>query len=321
MGRGSRETGPSANGRSPNSAASGDQGGKRETGSQPADELKETRRVELAERLADSDPGAALQELRQITPESKVWPRAARLAAVSNLRLGRDYDALPPLRALAAAFPDDAGVHQALAEVAFRAADYERALDEAQTARRLGPASTDICLLIADSLDNLDRSAEMVEPLRQALKLDPALLPAHLNLAYALERNGHPDDALPHVERFLAEQPESAQGNKVLALVRRRQGKPEEALAAIRRSRRKDSSNVVLAILEAEILVDARRPGEAFELLAPFDAGWGYEPRFAQVFAGAARAADRAEAEKLERRLADVRTTASASSAAADVVP
>ncbi len=65
----------------------------------------------------------------------------------------------------------------------------------------------------------------MVEPLRQALELDPDLLPARLNLAYAtLERNGRPEEALPHVERFLAAQPESVQGNKVLALVRRRQG-------------------------------------------------------------------------------------------------
>lgn len=319
MGRRSRESGSSPTGRDRGSASSAE--GTRGPDSQPADELKDARRIELAEGLGGSDPRAALEELRHIDAESTVWLRAARLAAVDNLQLGRDYDALPPLKALAAAFPDDAGVHQALAEVAFRAGDYGQALGEARTARRLVPDSTELCLLIADCLDNLDRSEEMVEPLRRALQLDPALLPAHLNLAYALERSGRPDEALPHVERFLAAQPESVQGNKVLALVRRRQGRPEEALEAIRRSRQKAPSNVVLAILEAEILLDVRRPAEAFELLAPFDAGWGYEPRFAQVFAGAARAADRAEAEKLERRLAEVRTTASASSAAADVVP
>ena len=319
LGRRSREPGSSTTWRGPGSASSGDRRGKREPDS--AEDSKDTRQVELAERLGSSDPRAALQELRHIAPESKAWLRAARLAAVANLKLGRDYDALSPLRALAAAFPDDAGVHQALAEIAFRAGDYGQALGEAQIARRLAPASTDLCLLIADCLDNQERSGEMVEPLRQALELDPDLLPARLNLAYALERNGRPEEALPHVERFLAAQPESVQGNKVLALVRRRQGRLEEALAAIRRSRRKDSSNVVLAILEAEILLNLTRPGDAFELLSPFDAGWGYEPRFARVFAGAARSADRAEAEKLERRLADVRTTAWASSAEADAIP
>lgn len=319
LGRQSRESGSSATWRDLGSPSSGDRRGKREPDS--AEDWKDTRRIELAERLGSSDPRGALQELRHIAPESKVWLHAARLAVVANLKLGRDYDALPSLKALAAAFPDDAGVHQALAEVAFRAGDYGQAVGEAQTARRLAPASTDICLLIADCLDNLDRSGEMVEPLRQALELDPDLLPARLNLAYALERNGRPEEALPHVERFLAAQPESGQGNKVLALVRRRQGRPGEALAAIRRARGNAPSNVMLAILEAEILLDLTRPGDAFELLSPFDAGWGYEPRFARVFAGAARSADRVEAEKLERRLVDVRTTAWASSAEAHAVP
>lgn len=321
VGRRSRDASSSTTWRDTVSRASGDRRGKRETVSRPAEDSEDARRIELAERLRSSDPRAGLQELRHISPDSTAWLRAARLAAVDNLQLGRDYDALAPLKALAAAFPDDAGVHQAISEVAFRAGDYRQALGEAQTARRLAPASTEICLLIADCLDNLDRSAEMVEPLLQALQLDPALLPAHLNLAYSLEKSGRPDDALPHAERFLAERPESVQGNKVLALVRRRQGRPEEALTAIQRSRRKDSSNVVLAILQAEILLDLTRPGDAFELLAPFDAGWGYEPRFARVFARVARSAGRAEAESLERRLVDVRTTASTSSAEPDVVP
>jgi len=279
-------------------------------------------RIELAELLGRSDPLAALEELWRIEPASNQWPRAARLVAAYNLKLGRDYDALPPLEALAAVSPGDAGVHLSLAEIAFRAAEYESALGEARQARGLALASPDVDLLIAECLDNLGRPGEMVAPLRQALELAPDLLPAHLNLAYALEKEGRPKDALPHAERFLAAVPESVQGNKLLALIQWKQGRREEALSAIREGRRKEPSNVSLAILEAEILLDLQRGGDAVDLLAPFDAGWGYEPRFLKVFAAAARssarAADKTEAEKLARRLADVRTTASISSAESD---
>ena len=276
-------------------------------------------RVELAEFLGRTDPLTALEELRRIEPGSKQWPRAARLVAAYNLKLGRDYDARPPLEALAGASPGDAGVHLSLAEIAFRGAGYESALEEA---RRVDPTSPEVDLLIAECLDNLGRPAEMIAPLRRALELDPELLPAHLNLAYALEKGGRPKEALPHVERFLATIPESVQGNKLLAMIQWSQGEREEALSSIRRSRRTEPSNVSLAILEAEILLDLRRGKEAFDLLAPFDGGWGYEPRFLKVFAAAARssprAGDQAEAERLERRLADVRTTASLSSAEPD---
>ncbi len=229
-----------------------------------------TARLELALLLRRRDPTGALRELRLIAANSRESLAAARHVAAISVEQERDYDALAPLKLLEAALPDDAGVQQTLAEIYYRAAEYERSLEHAHRARKLKPDNVAVCLLIAEANDDLKRHAEMIEPLEAALRLDNELPQAHLNLAYAYELAGRVDEALPHVEWFVQRFPKSVAGNRLLAKIERGRGRPEAALVASRRASELAPLSLDCAVLEAELLLYLKRPAEAYDRLSPF---------------------------------------------------
>lgn len=236
-------------------------------------------RLELALLLQDQDEDAALKELRQIPANAPEHLTAARYVAGISLKLQRDYDAIAPLELLEAKFPNDAGVQQALAEIYFRRRDYDLSLEHAQRFRTLKPDSTDACLLIAEASDGLGRSADMIEPLEAALRIDQSLPQAHLNLAFAYEAAGQPEQALPHVRWFLERYPRSVAAHKILTMVERGRGQYDEALLAAQAGRKLAPRNLDLAILEAEILLYLRRPAEAYDVLNALTDDWPRERR------------------------------------------
>lgn len=229
-----------------------------------------TARLELALLLRRRDPAGALRALRLIAADSSESLAAARLVAAISVEQERDYDAIAPLKLLAAALPADAGVQQTLAEIYYRAADYERSLEHARRARALKPGNVAVCLLIAEANDDLKRHGEMIEPLETALRLDHELPQAHLNLAYAYELAGRVDEASPHVQWFVQRFPKSVAGNRLLAKVERGCGHYEEALVAARRASELAPMSLDCAIFEAELLLYLRQPSEAYDRLSPF---------------------------------------------------
>lgn len=263
-----------------------------------------TARLELAGLLLKSQPEEALAVLRQIPPRNADFPAAARLVAAICLELGRDYDARGPLEALLDAFPQDSGIHQAFAEVCYRSKDFERAVEHARQSRRLNPRSVESCLLEAEASDDLQRPADMIEPLETALQLDPDLPQAHLNLAYALELIGRAADAKPHVDWFLTRYPRSVGGLRIRAVVERSLGKNDAALAAVRRALELSPGHLDCHLLQAELLLFDRQAAAAYDSLKPLDATWGFDRRFLSLFLRAASLSRQTEAAReLQLRL------------------
>lgn len=267
----------------------------------PADDAAH---FELAAVLKRRDPDGALAELRKISPRDPHYSDAVRQAAAIALDLGRDYDALEPLLHLAKLHPDDGGVQFAIAELRFRARDFEAAFSHAKRARECNPQLAEAWLLEAESLDELKRSTEMVEPLETALKLDGEIPQAHLNLAFAYQLVGREDEALKHVQWFLKRFPQSAAAYRTLALVQRARGEPEEALAAVQQSLSLRPNQLDSTLLEVELLLYLRRTEEAYRRIQQAYDSHGAERRVLTLLVRAAALAGRREdSQAWQRRL------------------
>lgn len=261
-------------------------------------------RLELAGVLKTRNPDAALKELRAVPLDRIEAESAARQIAVISLELGRDYDALGPLLWLVERRPEDPSLQLALAEIRFRAHDYEAALEHAQRRRELLPTEVDSYLLIADALDELKRPSEMVEPLQAALQIDPELAQAHLNLAYALQQIDRNDEARVHVEWFLHRHPDVAAAHRILALIERSEGNADVALASVREALRLQPHGFEANLLEVELLLYVRRADEAHLRLSELTKRFGDERRLLALQVQAAALSGRTdEARQFELRL------------------
>lgn len=264
-------------------------------------------RLELAKLLQDRDPDQALIELRQIPVQTAEYLPAVRLVASISLALNRDDDAFAPLNLLEKNDPNDAHVQQALAEVCYRQRDFERALQHAQHCRTLQPMNVEITMLIAEANDNLGRPQEMIEPLEAALRLNPDLPPAHLNLAYAYEVAGRADEALPHVQQYLERFPNSVAALRTLASIERGRHHYDEALKAAQAALKRSPKNLECAILAAELLLYQRRSAEAYDLLSGFLREWPRERRLLTPLLRAAAMSGHAEdSREIQRRIQQI---------------
>ena len=262
-------------------------------------------RLEFATWLMEFDPEAAVEQLRAISAEAVEILSAARLLAAIALELGRDYDALGPLLLLAARLPEDSGVQLALAQIRFREHDFEGALEHARRCRESQPSQVDACLLIAESLDELKRPAEMLEPLEAALAIDSELPQAHLNLGYALQLGGRNDEALEHVNWFLKRHPDTASAHRIRALIERAKGQPEAALITVRRALRLQPRNLECVLLEIDLLLFQKRAEEAFQRTAEMVPLLGDERRLLSIqIRAAVLSGRREEARDLQAKLA-----------------
>ena len=218
-----------------------------------------------------------------------------------------------PLLYLQQAFPDDAGVELALAEICFRARKFPETLDHARRCRRLQPNLPDAYILEAESLDELQRYDEMIEPLEAVLEIEPDLPPAHLNLAYALELTGQTETALKHVEWYLSRHPETASAHWILALIERDRGRIPEALAAVERSLQLQPHDLKAGLLEGELLLSMKEAERARRRLAELAEYSGDEQRLLRLRIRAAeQAGNTEEAECLRTRLERISENASA---------
>jgi tetratricopeptide (TPR) repeat protein len=236
-------------------------------------------RLELAQYLQRRKPLEALQEFRQIPPTATEFTKAARAVASLSMTLERDYDAIEPLGFLEEKFPNEAGIQQALAEIYFRQREFDKSLEHARRFRALKPDSVESCLLIAESSDSLGQMEAMIEPLEWALRLDPEIPQAHLNLAFALQSAGRSEEAFSHVRWFVDRYPLSVSGNRILALIERSRDHDVEALAAAEKASQLGPANLDCAILVADMLLYLRRYEEAYDKLEKLAVDWPREPR------------------------------------------
>lgn len=267
-------------------------------------------RLELASLIKHRDPGEALAEYRAMPLASPEMPLAARQVAAICLELGRDYDALGPLLYLQEKLPDDAGVQLALAEIRFRERNFEAALSHARRCRALQPSLPGAYLIAAESLDELKRSGEMVEPLEAVLKLDSELSAAHLNLAYAYQTLGRFDDAFKQIQWYLQRDAKTASAERILALIEQGRGHLPEALAAARKALKLQPHDLEAGLLEADLLLSLNQAETAFQHATVLAEYYGDEERLLKLRIRTAKQTGRtAEAEKLQSRL--TRLTAS----------
>lgn len=261
-------------------------------------------RYALALLLKSGDPDLALREFRAIPADARELVPAARHVAALSLNLHRDYDARGPLLYLQERLPKNAGVELSLAEISFRERRFAEALQHAQRCRELRPNLPEAYLIAAESLDELQRRHEMIEPLEAVLKLDPQLPQAHLNLAYAYQLAGRTDEALEHIQWSLARDSRSAAAYRVLSLIERDRGRLDVALSAVQKSLRLEPHRLDSGLLEAELLLLVDRPEDAHRQLTELAEYHGDEQRLLLLRIRAAGASSRAlEATELRSRL------------------
>ncbi len=78
------------------------------------------------------------------------------------------------------------------------------------------------------------READAIDPLQRAIKLNPALAPAHLFLGSSYLALGQPDRAIAPLQRAVAAQPGEVEHRRRLAEAYVAAGRPQEAASALR---------------------------------------------------------------------------------------
>jgi predicted Zn-dependent protease len=124
--------------------------------------------------------------------------------AVGMLRSGRTEEGLDALRAVARDEPNDPYLLNNVGSLLTNHGHPREALPLLQRAAMLAP-DAESRLALAATLARLDRKPEAVETLTELTRLSPALLVARLTLAEMLVDLGRNDEAVPHLEAFLAE--------------------------------------------------------------------------------------------------------------------
>ena len=92
---------------------------------------------------------------------------------------------------------------------------------------------------------------------RAALKIDPALTLARINLALALFYANNPDDSLKEVSAAVAQLPDSPQAHYLLGLLARSQNRPDDAVAEFKRVLGRDPDDVGAKVNLAQVYVQA----------------------------------------------------------------
>jgi Flp pilus assembly protein TadD len=97
---------------------------------------------------------------------------------------------------------------------------YESAVEMLSRSVELKPDRAEAHLLLGEAYLQLKRGSKAVEPLNEALRLDPAgMAEAHLRLAALYNGAGLKDKAAEEYEKFLAKKPDSPERDKLLKYI------------------------------------------------------------------------------------------------------
>jgi predicted CXXCH cytochrome family protein len=109
------------------------------------------------------------------------------------------------------------------------------------------------------------------QALRRAGSLEPAFVPAAVNLADLLRQAGREPEAEALLREASTASPNQPEIDEALALALVRQGRKAEALQLLARAHRRDNATPRIAYLYAAALGDAGRPREAIQVLEASD--------------------------------------------------
>jgi tetratricopeptide (TPR) repeat protein len=261
-------------------------------------------RLELGLVLNEVDQPQALAEFRKVPPESEGRVEALRQIASICLGTERFREAEEALLELEQLLPEDGDTQLALAELYSRQGKSKEALPYARKSAELKPDHPRAHFLLSEVVDDLNRPAEMIEPLHRVLEIDPENYAANLNLSYAYAEAGQVGRSRRHAEWCLTKKPTDVNARRLLASALRAEGKPHEALREIEEALKTAPEDLESRLLEAELLMFQKKAEEAFTRLAPFGDKHQGDRRVAALLARSAAAAGKdEEAQKYRDRV------------------
>lgn len=219
-------------------------------------------------------------------------------------------------------------VHVLRGRTAFRAGDYEAAIQAFRQAVEENPESVPARVNLGSALGQAHDRIGAVHHFRRALELDPDNATAHYNLGLLLGQEGGQaggqdrgqeggrDEALGHLRRAAELEPRDGEVHRELARALERLGRSEEALETYREAAGLAPYDVDARLGEVQLLVDLGRFEEAYERLDECHGLMPREPRvvnaLARFLAGAPEASlrDGERAHELASRLFEIQPTA-----------
>jgi predicted O-linked N-acetylglucosamine transferase (SPINDLY family) len=167
-----------------------------------------------------------------VTPTN---PEALALAQ-SHLQAGRLGEAETIFQEVLTLEPHHAACLHGLGLIAFRRADYTRAIDLIEQALLHNPDDAQAHAHLAAALQNNGRPEEAVERFERSLALGPDDAETHCNLGMTLRILGRLNEAAEHQRRALELRPSYSEAHNALAIVMLGLGKPEDAITCLWRA-------------------------------------------------------------------------------------
>ena len=234
-----------------------------------ADQHDHHSRLMLGTLLQETDPEGAMIHFKQIPIESREYVGAQKRIAQTLLVTGSDEEAIKVLKNLEQLVTDDFAVNLSLAEACFRMKRFDEAVIYANHSVRLKPERTQSYVLVAETLDELNRASEMIDVLNKAILLDDTVWEPHILLAYAASKSGNPELCERECRWCLEQRPDDSDARRMLAQSLRDQGHHQQALIEVRQAIQHAPADVRCRVLEADLLLYQRNSQGAYDTLKP----------------------------------------------------
>lgn len=149
-------------------------------------------------------------------------------------QMGRNADALAPLKKAAALISNDAQVHNNLGITLNNLGHLDEAVKSLQRALQIDANFADAHCNLGSALQDMGRFREAEASFQQAIQIQPNSAVAHYNLGNLLKEQGRFGEAEASYRRALEIKPDYAQALSNLGLTLNDQGRPAEAEVSIR---------------------------------------------------------------------------------------
>lgn len=169
--------------------------------------------------------------LKGAAPSSADAVRLETLIGMAHYGLGEYAAAVPYLRKVTAADPQNLPYRLLLAQSCMWSKQYQCVLDTYHQILELNAESAEADMLAGEALDQMHNSQGAMDEFRAAVKADPKAPNAHFGLGYLLWTQDQYEDAAKEFQAELANVPESAQALAYLADADIHLGKQDEALS------------------------------------------------------------------------------------------
>jgi superkiller protein 3 len=258
-------------------------------------------RSELGLVLSEVDLPQALTEFRKVPADSEAYLDARRQIVGICLASERFDEAEQTLLEMTELAPEDWWPQLTLAELHFRQRRPGAALPYAEKSSKLNPEHAGGHYLTAEILDDLQRPAEMIDPLLRVLDLELDNYAAHINLSYAYSEAGQAKRCQEEAEWCLARNPNDINAYRFLALSMRDQGNRGEAMETIQQALTLAPYDLECRLVEGELLLFDRREEDALKNLEPLYERYQNDRRLVSLLARAAASSGRTEEAKRYR--------------------